>query len=119
MLMNTCAGQVWLATGATDMRKSINTLALLVTDVLEMNPVSPHWFVFCGRGRDRLKILQWDNTGFWLHYRRLERGRFVWPMSLNDTPAIAITARQLRWLLDGLDWPKAIGHLAIKQCVIR
>lgn len=103
-------GQVYLATGVTDMRKSINTLALLVEDVLELDPIGPHWFVFCNRGRDKLKILQWDTNGFWLHYRRLEKGRFKWPRHPKDTIALEVTARQLRWLLDGLNWQNAVAH---------
>ncbi|WP_082008409.1 IS66 family insertion sequence element accessory protein TnpB [Photobacterium gaetbulicola] len=58
------AGNVYLATGITDMRKSINTLGLLVEDMLELNPVGPHWFVFCNRRRDKLKILPWDTNDF-------------------------------------------------------
>ncbi len=103
-------GNVYLATGVTDMRKSINTLGLLVEDVLELNPVGPHWFVFCNRRRDKLKILQWDTNGFWLHYRRLENGKFKWPGHQKDTIAMEITARQLRWLLDGLNWQNAVAH---------
>jgi hypothetical protein len=72
-------GCVYLAPGVTDMRKSINSLAIMVVETLGMEPVGPHWFVFCGRERDKIKILQWDTNGFWLHYRRLEQGRFVWP----------------------------------------
>jgi len=79
MLTPDGVGRVYLAAGYTDMRKSIDGLAVVVSAVLELDPVSPHWFVFCGRRRDRLKILHWDHNGFWLYYRRLERGRFVWP----------------------------------------
>jgi transposase len=60
-------------TGNTDMRKSINSLSLIVSDVLEMDPLSRPWFVFCNRPRDKLKILFWDTNGFWLYYRHLEK----------------------------------------------
>ena len=73
------AGKVYLAPGATDMRRAINGLSLLVVDTLALDPVSEHWFVFCNRAGDKLKILAWDTNGFWLHYRRLEEGRFHWP----------------------------------------
>ena len=66
-----------------------------------LDPLSAHWFVFCNRGRDKLKILYWDHNGFWLYYRRLERGRFSWPAQAPSA-ALSITARQLAWLLDGL-----------------
>src|SRR5690625_1572196 len=58
-------------------------------------------FVFCNRKRDKLKILEWEHNGFWLHYRRLEEGKFQWP-SDQETVPMEITNRQLRWLLDGL-----------------
>ncbi|AJR05509.1 IS66 Orf2 family protein [Photobacterium gaetbulicola Gung47] len=112
-MITTPAGSVYLATGITDMRKSINTLGLLVEDVLELNPVGPHWFVFCNRRRDKLKILQWDTNGFWLHFRRLENGKFKWPLHPQDTVAMKITARKLRWLLDGLNWQNAVAHQPI------
>lgn len=110
-------GRVYLAAGYTDMRKSIDGLAALVSGVLEQNPVSAHWFVFCGRRRDRLKILHWDHNGFWLYYRRLERGRFRWP-DAGEASALCITARQLRWLLDGLAVEECRGHRAVSAGVV-
>jgi hypothetical protein len=53
-MWGTPQGMVYLATGHHDMRKSINGLALVVADTLELDPTGPHWFVFCNRGRDRL-----------------------------------------------------------------
>ncbi|WP_147383934.1 IS66 family insertion sequence element accessory protein TnpB [Noviherbaspirillum sedimenti] len=109
-MWGTPQGSVYLATGHHDMRKSINGLALVVADTLGLDPVSPHWFVFCNRGRDRIKILHWDTNGFWLHCRRLEQGRFHWPDDAGDALALAVTARQLRWLIDGLKWQSAVAH---------
>ncbi|MCQ5365013.1 IS66 family insertion sequence element accessory protein TnpB [Anoxybacillus salavatliensis] len=68
--------KVYLAQGATDLRKSIDGLAAIVQETFELNPFSSCLFVFCNRSRDKLKILQWDHNGFWLHYRRLEKGTF-------------------------------------------
>ncbi len=56
---------------------------------------------FCNRKRDKLKILEWDHNGFWLHYRRLKEEKFQWPSEQVITP-MKVTERQLRWLLDGL-----------------
>ena len=100
-------GRVYLAAGHTDLRKSIDGLA-----VLEQDPLSSHWFVFCNRHQDKLKILHWDHNGFWLYYRRLERGRFAWP-DVGNASAICITARQLRWLLDGLRVEESRAHRAV------
>jgi transposase len=110
VMWDSTLGKVYLAPGATDMRRSINGLSLMVAETLELDPVSTHWFVFCSRGADKLKILHWNNNGFWLHYRRLEEGRFRWPRDAGDAKALEITARELRWLLDGLNWQTTIAH---------
>lgn len=68
-----------LACDSTDMRKSIDGLAALVAQQFELDLFSQSLFVFCNRQRDKLKILYWNHNGFWLYYRRLERGHFRWP----------------------------------------
>lgn len=60
----TPTGNVYLVSGVTDMRKSIDGLSLIVADTLEMDPFSQAWFIFCNRHRDKLKILFWDTNGF-------------------------------------------------------
>ena len=102
--------RVYLAVGATDMRKQIDSLAALVEDVLEQDPFSQSLFVFCNRRRDKLKILFWQRNGFWLWYRRLERERFRWPQTEEASSAIEVSVRELRWLLDGLDIARVEGH---------
>lgn len=94
--------QVYLVTGFTDMRKSINGLSTIVADSLELDPLSQAWFVFCNKKRDKLKILFWDTNGFWLYYRRLEQGLFQWPDCHETLNAMGIEERQLQWLLSGL-----------------
>jgi transposase len=100
--------QVYLAPGATDLRKSIDGLSAVVSAVFELDPFSDRWFVFCNRQRDKLKILRWDTNGFWLYYRRLEKGRFRWPVQTGA--ALSITRRQLQWLLDGLTIEQKQAH---------
>ena len=63
---------------------------------------------YVARFRDKLKMLLWQHNGFWLWYRRLERERFRWPQS--EAAAIEVSARELRWLLDGLDISQVEGH---------
>ena len=108
MLNIESAKQVYLAPGATDLRKSIDGLSALVSAVFELDPFSDRWFVFSNQQRDKLKILRWDTNGFWLYYRRLERGRFKWPVQTG--PALSITRRQLQWLLDGLAIEQKQAH---------
>lgn len=103
--------RVYLATGATDMRKSIDTLAIVVADRLALDPLSGHLFAFCNRRRDTLKILYWDRNGFCLWHKRLERETFRWPGS--ESEARQIDGRALRWLLDGLSMEQS-GHGAVE-----
>jgi len=98
------------------MRKSIDGLAVMVKECFRLDPFSPCLFVFCNRQRDKLKILHWDHNGFWLHYRRLERGKFKWPME-NSTP-LKISYRELRWLLDGLAIKQPGAHQEVKSRTI-
>jgi len=102
MLTEIDASRVYLACGSTDLRKSIDGLAALVSPAFELDPLAGSLFVFCNKDRDKLKILYWDHNGFWLYYRRLERGRFRWPKPQQSGEPLAITRRQLQWLLDGL-----------------
>ena len=86
------------------MRKSIDGLAGVVQQVLTDDPFSGHLFVFCNRCRDRIKILYWERTGFWLLHKRLERGTFAWPVPADsDTKQVELAASDLAALLGGLD----------------
>jgi transposase len=108
MLNEETVDRVYLARGSTDLRKSIDGLAVLVKEEFDLDPFSPNLFVFCNRQRDKLKILHWDHNGFWLYYRRLERGKFHWPS--DSSSPLKITNRQLRWLLDGLSLEQKQAH---------
>lgn len=106
------SGKVFLVSGVTDMRKSIDGLSLIVSDTLGMDPFNESWFIFCNRGRDKLKILFWDTNGFWLYYRRLEKETFKWP-SPNADGIIHISRQQLNWLLSGLALDNAKTHRSL------
>jgi len=111
------AERVYLACGSTDMRKSIDGLAALVQYSFDLDPFANCWFVFCNRGRDKPKILRWDHNGFWLYYRRLERGRFQWPTQSEGVVRI-VSRRQLQWLLDGLTLEQRKAHSEVQvRCV--
>ncbi|EYE87198.1 transposase IS66 [Fervidicella metallireducens AeB] len=105
---------VYLAVGKTDMRKSIDGLAIMVQMNFRLDPFSDAIFVFCNSKRDKIKILYWERNGFWLYYRRLEKGRFKWPNSSNEK-VMHVTERELRWLLDGLDIHQKGGHSEVKE----
>jgi len=92
---------IYLACGVTDMRKSINGLMMLVENNFNLDPFADAIFVFCNRKRDRLKILEWDGDGFWLYFKRLEKGHFRWPQ-LGDDPTMTLSDRELSVLLGGV-----------------
>jgi transposase len=94
--------RVWLATGHTDMRRGFDGLALMVQEQLKHDPHSGQLFVFRGRRGGLVKILWHDGQGLCLFAKRLERGRFIWPSASGD--AVTITAAQLGYLLEGIDW---------------
>jgi len=94
--------RVWLATGHTDMRRGMNGLALQVQEALRRDPHAGDLFVFRGARGNLIKILWHDGLGMSLYTKRLERGRFIWP-SVADG-AVSISASQLAYMLDGIDW---------------
>jgi transposase len=95
--------KVFLCVGATDMRKSFDSLAAMVEEQLQLNPRSGHLFVFRSRRGDRLKLLYWEETGYALWYKRLEVGSFRFPVASADQKSLTITAADLAMLLDGVD----------------
>ncbi len=99
-MLNFAGKRVFLACGQTDMRKSINGLASIVESSFKLNPFDGAIFVFCNRSRDRIKILEWDSDGFWLCFKRLEKGHFRWPASGTEQ-TLTLTGEELSILLGG------------------
>lgn len=102
--------QVFIAIDATDMRKSINGLSVLVEEQFALNLFSGSYFAFCNRRRDIVKILYWAENGFCLWMKRLEKDVFRWPESEQEVVEVSRTA--LNWLLRGLDVQQAHKRLA-------
>lgn len=94
--------RIYLATGAVDLRKSIDGLGAIVSE-RGHDLYSGHLYVFVSRRGDRLKILTWSAGGFLLLYKRLERGRFRLPVIRDGQTEVELDATQLAMLLDGLD----------------
>ena len=92
--------KVYLHREPVDGRKAINGLALLVEQAMGRDPFAPAVYVFSNRRRDRIKLLLWDRTGFWLMIKRLEADRFCWP---KDAAVVELTVEQSHWLLAGID----------------
>jgi transposase len=95
---------VYLAVGATDLRKGFDGLYGLARDSLGLEPLSGHLALFCNRQRTRLKILFWDGSGLWVCARRLEKGRYSWP-SVREAASACVTLshEEFSLLIGGLD----------------
>ena len=99
------ARRVWLAVGSTDLRKNFDGLHALVVSRLGGDPLSGDVFVFANRRLTRIKVLHFDGSGLWICAKRLERGRFAWPMDAGQagSAAAALTLEELTMLLGGID----------------
>ena len=105
--------RVYIALGATDMRKSINGLSLLVEEQFDLDLFSGSMFAFCNRKRDIVKILYWSGNGFCIWMKRLEEDVFRWPESEQEVMEVNHIA--LSWLLSGLDLGHAHQRLSYKM----
>lgn len=93
---------IYLHRDYVDMRKSINGLSQIVAEEMELDVFGRYLFVFINRGRNKLKMLYWDKTGFALWYKRLEKARFRWPQDY-DEEVFKVVSDQLQLLLSGVD----------------
>lgn len=96
----TVAKEIYIATGYTDMRKSIDGLATVVQEQFNLDPFKSALFLFCGKKCDCLKALLWEGDGFVLLYKRLENGRFQLPRT--EIECCPISQQEFRWLMEGL-----------------
>ena len=92
---------IFLATAPTDLRKAYDGLAALVRQSLGQDPLSGSLYVFCNRRKDRIKILFWEEGGYWLCARRLEAGTFRWPQ--KEGACASYRREELLLLLGGID----------------
>jgi len=101
------ATRIFLAAGATDLRKSFEGLSDLARNQFRQDPLSGHLFVFANRQRTRIKILYWDGTGLWVCAKKLPQGTFSWPQTALEQPgALCVAAQELALLLSGIDLDK-------------
>jgi transposase len=96
--------QIFVCVTPVDFRRGFDGLSAIVREWLGQDPLSGHLFVFRNRRADRIKILYWDRDGFWLWYKRLERGTFRFPRV--DAPSLEVEAADLALLLEGVDISK-------------
>jgi transposase len=97
------ATKIYLAAGATDMRKGFDGLYALVRDRLELEPLSGHVFLFSNAQRNRMKLIYWDGSGLWVCAKRLERGCFRWPQAQAGQTKIVLSPEEMALLVGGID----------------
>lgn len=104
MIINTDdVKHIYVANHHVDMRKSIDGLSLIVNCEFEMNLLDHSLFIFTNKARNRIKILYYENGGFWLFIKRMERGTF----KIEEREGNCVTdisSTQLNWLLEGLEF---------------
>jgi len=105
--------QVYLHREPVDFRKAINGLVLIIEGEMALSPYADALFLFCNKQRDKMKVVYWDETGFCLWYKRLEKAKFKWPRKL-DADIVELTEEQLHWLLRGLDITRMNPHSRLK-----
>lgn len=98
--------KIYIALGATDMRKGFDGLSAIVIGTLKQDPLSDHLFLFVNRRKDKLKILYWDGDGLAIWYRRLEQGTFQMPKPRGDDAQVEIRSDDLVMLLRGIDYQR-------------
>lgn len=98
------SNSIWLYPMPVDFRRQIDGLIILVADHLQLKPTSGQLFLFRNRSSNKIKILWWDRNGFWLLYKRLEKGKLKFPAISEQK--LELTRDQLSWLLSGLDYAK-------------
>ena len=102
MLTFPSALRIYLGVEPVDMRKQFNGLWALAQEKLEEDPRNGALFVFTNKDRDRVKMLYWDGTGPWVFAKRLEKGRFTWPVG-SSVRKLSLAPEALTMLLAGID----------------
>jgi transposase len=95
--------RIFLVPGATDMRKSFSGLSGIARELLGATPASRDLFLYCNRGRNRLKVLVYDESGVWVLTKRLDEGTFSWPCASDAGSVVEYREEQLTLLLRGID----------------
>ena len=116
MWISSSVVRVYLVLGVTDIMKSVNGLSLLISESFDLDPFSGQLFVFCNKRRNILKILYYDQNGFCLWYKRLEKAVFRWPRERGEI--VEIGSRELWWLLSGMEINQPLAHRVEKYSSI-
>jgi transposase len=103
MLSITPACRIWLCTQPTDMRRSFDGLSALVRNHLAADPTSGDWFAFINRRRTQIKVLAFEEGGYCVWSKRLERGQFALLLGVAGSPRRGLSRTEFLALLEGVD----------------
>jgi len=102
MLQLTPHHKIFIAVQPIDFRKGIDSIAALCRQQFQLDPASGHLFIFRNRNAHAIKILTYDQQGYWLCLKRLSQGRFhYWPK--KNQAVLSLSASQLQILLGNGD----------------
>lgn len=104
--------KIYISPGYTDLRGGVDTFILLVKNKLNQDPFDNSLYIFCNKTRDKIKILHFEQNGFWIYYKRFETGKIKWPINEFD---LSITSDEFILLLDGI----MIKQKALPKCEYR
>ncbi len=108
---------IYLHREPVDFRMWVNGLSSIVEGEMKLDPFSRSLFVFTNRNRTRLKILYWDQTGYAVWFKRLEKDKFPWPRKFTDE-VIKIRPRELNWLLEGYEYWRLKPHSVVEYACV-
>ncbi len=91
---------IFLCTQPTDLRKGFDGLSGIVRGAFGADPLDGSLYLFVNRRRDRIKILHFDGSGYWLYYKLLEAGTFE--VIASEGTCVQIDSTQLAMLLGGV-----------------
>lgn len=104
MLTLPASVRIYMAAEAVDLRRGFDGLAAATRHILRKDPLSGHLFCFVNGRRNRMKVLVWEPSGFLLVYKRLERGRFRFPLEAQPGQRqIEMGAMDLALMMEGID----------------
>ena len=118
MKLQTELSTIYLHREPVDFRKAVNGLMIIVEQEMELSPFDDALFVFCNKSHDKLKVLYWEQTGFCLWYKRLEKHKFKWPRKTKNS-VMTLSEQQWDWLLSGLDITKMREHQPLTFVSVR
>lgn len=100
MLNISSSQRYFIYSGLTDMRKGFDSLCGLVRNEFKMDPLSGDVFIFLSRTKNKIKLLQWQQDGFAIYYKRLERGTFE--LAKTSSSVAMISSQQLMLIMEGI-----------------